>query len=200
MRKKENPDILPYKQRVGGSNPSAPTDQTKKPLLKEWFFVFRQCLQIWLRKALRKTKNNLQIEFCLALSPWTEPSGKTKPAAAGNPSAPTVDWLKVTLRRSVTFCWRLYTTLHKLPDTPVSALRRTAFSRREGAARAEKLPECKVYTYLFVLPVAGGSCQNSDDPNRSPRNNFVFCSVNILSESDKGRSPYPVRWSLNTAP
>ena len=145
MRKKENPDILPYKQRVGGSNPSAPTDQTKKPLLKEWFFVFRQCLQIWLRKALRKTKNNLQIEFCLALSPWTEPSGKTKPAAAGNPSAPTVDWLKVTLRRSVTFCWRLYTTLHKLPDTPVSALRRTAFSHPVLSRQRKPLPNTFVY-------------------------------------------------------
>ena len=31
---------LPYKQRVGGSNPSAPTDQTKKPLFQRVVFCF----------------------------------------------------------------------------------------------------------------------------------------------------------------
>ncbi len=42
MRKKENPDILPYKQRVGGSNPSAPTKvQTIKATHTEWLFCFQ---------------------------------------------------------------------------------------------------------------------------------------------------------------
>ena len=47
---------LPYKQRAGGSNPSAPTDQMKRQPSERMVFLFQKCLQTCLQGHLGKEK------------------------------------------------------------------------------------------------------------------------------------------------
>jgi hypothetical protein len=52
---------LPYKQRVGGSNPSTPTTQKPVPRMRDWFLFFRT-FQACLNKDI-KNKNQTSAKL-----------------------------------------------------------------------------------------------------------------------------------------